>query len=286
MFKDIYKKWWFYIILFIVISSVVVFIVLINKNDNNKSSNNKFDNPKLDIYEIDEEIYVIEENEEEIENVEDDNDEDIEENEYTNQNNNSNNYNDSNFINDNSSNSSISNNTNNNNTSSNNSSSNNNNNNSSNNSNSNNNNNNNKTIEATKEYYCIGNYKLEGKECVYSYSSSALINYTCNKGTLNGSKCNYTSTTKTPLNPYSSVPGCSGLTGYQYCSCAGGVYENNTCYVYKETTITENAIANYYCPDSYTLVGDQCVLYSRTDAPFKLVCPAGYTLIGIECKKN
>lgn len=268
--KKVFKKWWFYLIVLIIIAIIVFTIILVDKDEHNKSSNN---NPKLKIYDINEGIYVIEEDEKIEEEKE--NPEETQELKQEAKNKNDN------IPSSNKENNTSTTKPNHNNSIQNSSS-----NIPSNNANNKPSNETNKTIEATKEYYCVGNFELKGKKCVYSYSSNALIKYSCSKGDLVGSRCEYTTTTKTPMNPYSVVPGCSGLKGGQYCNCAGGSYENGTCYVYTEKTITENAIVNYYCPDDYNLVNNKCLLYSETDAPFKLSCPIGYTLIGLECKKN
>lgn len=144
-------------------------------------------------------------------------------------------------------------------------------------------------IEASKVYYCSSPYILENNKCVYSLKSEALIKYFCTEGNQNGTQCEITSTVEYIPNKYGvAAELCAQYNGsgyYNTCLCTndGGTFRNNKCY--KTVRTTKNATIDYYCPDSFNLIGQQCIKYFETDAPFKLDCPNGYKLNGNYCVK-
>lgn len=80
--KNFIKKYWIYITIAFVVLIVGIGLFIILKDDDKKTSSSNY-NPKLEIYDIDEEIYVIEEDEEEYEDLEEENVEDYEDKEVT-----------------------------------------------------------------------------------------------------------------------------------------------------------------------------------------------------------
>lgn len=149
------------------------------------------------------------------------------------------------------------------------------------------------SIDATKEFYCTGNYVLNGSKCEYQFSSDALIKYVCDEGTLSGNECKITKKISIPINTYSaSYEIClnKGLSGYNLFNCAcsaqggttdGALTGSYTCY--KNATQYIDARQEYYCIDGTTLNGNKCVKTFITEAPFEYKCPDGYSLIGNKC---
>lgn len=150
-------------------------------------------------------------------------------------------------------------------------------------------------IDATKEYYCIGNFQLIGTKCVSKISVDALSKYVCDEGELQGTSCIISGKTVVYVNQYAGYyEACysKGLRDYNLYQCAcssqGGYTQkiSDTEYkCYKNGTTTKNARLEYYCTSGTTLVGNKCEKEYSTDAPFKLTCPNGYKLNGIYCEK-
>ena len=151
-----------------------------------------------------------------------------------------------------------------------------------------------KTIEATKEYYCVNDAKLNGSQCIKTFILTPLTKqiYSCDEGVLYHNICKvtkardaYVKSMKLYGKSFTEIS--QGQQEY-VCKQVGGTYDvygsftdGTWCYV----TATARVTSEYYCPDDYTLNYNNCEKYYITDAPFKLTCPSGYTLVGTSCKK-
>lgn len=144
-------------------------------------------------------------------------------------------------------------------------------------------------ISATKEYYCTGDYKLDGTKCYSIFSAPAIENYYCDKGTLDGNKCIINSVVPYTPDKY-GVAGelCESYSGtgyYENCVCNkdGGTWDGQNCY--KSVTTSTNASVGYRCTGDLVLDGNMCYKLYELDAMYKYTCPSGYTLIGTNCEK-
>lgn len=153
-------------------------------------------------------------------------------------------------------------------------------------------------IDAILEYYCLGDYILDGTKCKHTLEVDAPQKYYCTSGTLSGGSCKIQA--KYPLTSNVKV-WCSqnGLSGSGNCpsvgcSAVGGIYDaeeyrknsSSLYWCYKWNEKSTPAKTEYYCPDGYVLDGTKCYKHYETDAPYKFTCPTGYTLFGTQCQKN
>lgn len=151
-------------------------------------------------------------------------------------------------------------------------------------------------IDATKSGYTCddSSYTLSGSICKKNTTkiTQANVSYNCNLGgTLNGTKCTYTSSATW----HGWMPSCSQGT-YSYLTkkceytldankvynCSQGTSDENGNCVYT-TTITKSAIAKYSCPSGYTAVGNQCAKATDKAAIKKYTCTDGAVLKGTKC---
>ena len=145
-------------------------------------------------------------------------------------------------------------------------------------------------ISATISYYCLTGYTLNGKKCTSTTSYDAGVKYSCTSGTLKGQNCvspvdiyvNYTLASI----EYCTAKGFAGSGYFNTCKCtqSGGEFlKNGDCY--KSGYKTVPASVEYYCSDSFELIGTKCVASSTIDAFYKYECPDGYKLNGTQCEK-
>lgn len=138
-------------------------------------------------------------------------------------------------------------------------------------------------IDATKEYYCMDGYQLEGIECIKTYTIAPVVKYTCEEGRLSDKNCII------EIKEYGKVTGTKNDMGSLKMSCEDGYIlemqeEGMVCY--KITTTTKPAISSYSCISEYTLSGNECIQKVSNSALYKYSCISGYTLYGTKCHKD
>ena len=153
------------------------------------------------------------------------------------------------------------------------------------------------SIDATKEYYCPSGFTLNGTNCEYTITTTAVKTYDCEQGIpiVTTGECSFYGKeyakpiwyciTTDPLWPESTIAKQCSEKGYarNLLGCPSGYYpdENNTCskVVEKRTP----AKVNYLCPEDYKVVGNQCKKTTYSAASYKYKCPTGYKLVGKKC---
>lgn len=155
----------------------------------------------------------------------------------------------------------------------------------------------NNTVDATKKYYCMDGYKLEGDKCIYVYTVSANINRSCNTGKLVGHNCVENKVEHIDVEFYCINSMNQEVSCYDdsddsisiVLDCPEGytleeTEEDFICT--KETESKVTAIENYSCSEGYTLSGNNCIKRVEIDASYNYICEDGYELVGSKCNRK
>lgn len=154
------------------------------------------------------------------------------------------------------------------------------------------------SINAQASYSCPdSSYELSGTLCKKKGTGtvSAKVDYTCSKGSLKGTNCEYT---YSPNSDWNSMwlNKCSDGGTYSYAdrkchvstsatktyTCSQGTSDGKgNCIISNNSTI--NATATYTCPGGYTSIGNQCVNTKGISATAKYTCPDSAVRKGSKC---
>lgn len=156
------------------------------------------------------------------------------------------------------------------------------------------------SIDAAVKYSCPdSSYVLSGNVCRKTGTGSvdAKVEYSCTKGELKGTKCEYT---YSPSNNWGggwwSQGSCNEGGDYSYydrmChvtfeavktyTCDQGTFDGvSKCIISNNSTVS--ATPNYSCPSGYTLVSNQCFKTTGVAANVKYNCSDSAVLKGSKC---